>query len=175
MKKIMEMLQNMKAKNEKKDNKGFSLVELIIVIAIMAILVGVVGTQVLPYINKSKESKDFQIISSYGTAAMTAYSSNADKITTTKPATGDTIVEFNVYGGSYADGSNEQVLSDAIKDLTYAEFSGDSGVKNKFKSDKGKDISNIKITYNFTKKTVTAQAVKADGTTAVLDPVVSDM
>ena len=43
MKKIMEMLQNMKAKNEKKDNKGFSLVELIIVIAIMAILVGIVG------------------------------------------------------------------------------------------------------------------------------------
>ena len=39
MKKIMELLQNMKAKNEKKDNKGFSLVELIIVIAIMAILV----------------------------------------------------------------------------------------------------------------------------------------
>lgn len=28
MKKIMELLQNMKAKNEKKDNKGFSLVEL---------------------------------------------------------------------------------------------------------------------------------------------------
>lgn len=27
MKKIMELLQNMKAKNEKKDNKGFSLVE----------------------------------------------------------------------------------------------------------------------------------------------------
>ena len=40
----MEMLQNMKAKNEKKDNKGFSLVELIIVITIMAILVGIVGT-----------------------------------------------------------------------------------------------------------------------------------
>ena len=73
MKKIMELLQNMKAKNEKKDNKGFSLVELIIVIAIMAILVGIVGTQVLPYINKSKEAKDFQIINSYGTAATTAY------------------------------------------------------------------------------------------------------
>ena len=58
MKKIMEMLQNMKAKNEKKDNKGFSLVELIIVIAIMAILVGVVGTQVIPYISKSKVAKD---------------------------------------------------------------------------------------------------------------------
>ena len=81
MKKIMELLQNMKAKNEKKDNKGFSLVELIIVIAIMAILVGIVGTQVLPYINKSKEAKDFQIINSYGTAATTAYSSNAEKTT----------------------------------------------------------------------------------------------
>ena len=57
MKKIMELLQNMKAKNEKKDNKGFSLVELIIVIAIMAILVGIVGTQVIPYINKSKIEK----------------------------------------------------------------------------------------------------------------------
>lgn len=172
MKKIMEMLQNMKAKNEKKDNNGFSLVELIIVIAIMAILVGVVGTQVIPYINKSKESKDFQIISSYGTAAMTAYSSNADKITVTKPASGDTTVTFDVYGTNTAD--PEKLLSQAIKDLTYAQFSGDSGVKNKFKSDKGKDISDIKITYNFTKKTITAQAVDSSGKN-VLDAVVSDM
>lgn len=62
MKKIMELLQNMKAKNEKKDNKGFSLVELIIVIAIMAILVGIVGTQVIPYISKSKVAKDQQVL-----------------------------------------------------------------------------------------------------------------
>ena len=58
MKKIMEMLQNMKAKKEQKDNRGFSLVELIIVIAIMAILVGIVGTQVIPYIDKSRHAKD---------------------------------------------------------------------------------------------------------------------
>ena len=64
MKKIMELLQNMKAKNEKKDNKGFSLVELIIVIAIMAILVGIVGTQVIPYISKSKVAKDQQVLNS---------------------------------------------------------------------------------------------------------------
>ena len=48
----MKMFERLQAK--KKDNKGFSLVELIIVIAIMAILVGVVGTQVVPYLNKSK-------------------------------------------------------------------------------------------------------------------------
>ena len=50
--KIMNKLQN-KLKKANKDNKGFSLVELIIVIAIMAILVGIVGTQVIPYIDKS--------------------------------------------------------------------------------------------------------------------------
>ena len=77
MKKIMELLQNMKAKNEKKDNKGFSLVELIIVIAIMAILVGIVGTQVIPYIDKSRHAKDVQVLSGLCTDAMTAYSSNA--------------------------------------------------------------------------------------------------
>lgn len=77
MKKIMELLQNMKAKNEKKDNKGFSLVELIIVIAIMAILVGIVGTQVIPYISKSKVAKDQQVLNSISTAAVAAYSENA--------------------------------------------------------------------------------------------------
>ena len=58
MKKIMELLQNMKAKNEKKDNKGFSLVELIIVIAIMAILVGVLVHKLLLILkNKEKQKK----------------------------------------------------------------------------------------------------------------------
>ncbi len=61
----------------KKDNKGFSLVELIIVIAIMAILVGIVGSQVLPYLNKSREAKDQQIVSAWVTAALSAYSANA--------------------------------------------------------------------------------------------------
>lgn len=93
MKKIMELLQNMKAKNEKKDNKGFSLVELIIVIAIMAILVGIVGTQVIPYISKSKVAKDQQVLNSISTAAVAAYSENAatgsftiDVFSTTPPS-----------------------------------------------------------------------------------------
>lgn len=42
----------------KKDNKGFSLVELIIVIAIMAILVVVVAPQYLKYVEKSRISVD---------------------------------------------------------------------------------------------------------------------
>ena len=44
-----------------KNNKGFSLVELIIVIAIMAILVGVMAPQLIKYIEKSKVSSDTQV------------------------------------------------------------------------------------------------------------------
>lgn len=69
--------------NKKLDNKGFSLVELIIVIAIMAILVGVVGTQVIPYIEKSRRAKDQQVLSAYCTDTVAAASSVAAQISPT--------------------------------------------------------------------------------------------
>lgn len=65
----------------KRDHNGFSMVELIIVIAIMAILVGIVGSQVLPYLNKSREAKDRQILSGWVTASTAAYAMNAGDLT----------------------------------------------------------------------------------------------
>ena len=47
-----------------KNNKGFSLVELIIVIAIMAVLVGVLAPTYLQYVEKSKKSNDVQTVDS---------------------------------------------------------------------------------------------------------------
>ena len=55
-----------------KNNKGFSLVELIIVIAIMAILVGVMAPQLIKYIEKTNVSSDTQLADSVKTAITTA-------------------------------------------------------------------------------------------------------
>lgn len=168
MKKIMELLQNMKAKNEKKDNKGFSLVELIIVIAIMAILVGIVGTQVLPYINKSKEAKDFQIINSYGTAATTAYSSDAENVTA------DTTII--VYSDKNKDekGKPAKSLETEIKTLTGYNTSDE--LKAKMGSKKGEKIKFVKVEISLTNKTITTQAYEDEACTKpIFDKVVTQL
>lgn len=56
-----------------KNNKGFSLVELIIVIAIMAILVGVMAPQLIKYIEKTNVSADVQVCDTVRQAIQTAY------------------------------------------------------------------------------------------------------
>ena len=68
MKERIIMEKNMKKMND----KGFSLVELIIVIAILAILVGLVGSQVIPYIEKSRVSKDLSTLDTFYSALQTA-------------------------------------------------------------------------------------------------------
>ena len=150
--KFMSKMQK-KLANKKEDNRGFSLVELIIVIAIMAILVGIVGTQVLPYINKSKEAKDLQIINSFGTAATTAYSSNAEKVT------GNITVTIN---DDKSQTGVAKTLVDEIKDLT--SFTSIQNLQDKMTSKKGKTIDKIVITIDIADTTKT----EADGSSTAV-------
>lgn len=55
-----------------KNNKGFSLVELLIVIAIMAIAVGLMAPQLLKYIEKTNVSSDIQLADTIRTGVTTS-------------------------------------------------------------------------------------------------------
>ena len=86
---------------KKMDNKGFSLVELIIVIAIMAILVGIIGSQVVPYIEKSRLSKDKSTVDTVYTAWQSAV---AKEYTQSGP----------VAGAQLGDGNTNKTLTKAF-------------------------------------------------------------
>lgn len=59
---------------KKMNNKGFSMVELIIVIAIMAILAGALAPTLIKYVNKSRMSSDVSNAQQVASAVQEAYS-----------------------------------------------------------------------------------------------------
>ena len=60
------------------DNKGFSLVELIIVIAMIAVLVGIVAPQFIKYVEQSREANDLDTVEEIK-KAVEAYSSEHEQ------------------------------------------------------------------------------------------------
>lgn len=116
---------------KKSNNKGFSLVELIIVIAIMAILAGAIAPALIRYIDKSRKSNDVSAAKTIKTAVETAMSNEVTYanltdasftssgttspcLTLTPGGTASTDVAFN---GTWAAQTGETTLAEAQDEI----------------------------------------------------------
>lgn len=141
-------------KDRKKDNKGFTLVELVIVVAILAILVGILAPQYTKYVEKSRKAADAANLENLVTAFKTAASDGEDKV----PA-GDYTITIN---NAAASSSTATTLSGDDSNNTVAgiitSYAGENWQNTKLKSKKwtsdGSDDSTKLVTSISAKLTV---------------------
>lgn len=121
-----------------KNNKGFSLVELIIVVAIMAILIGVLAPQYLKYVEKSRVTSDKDIIDTARKAMETVASDPDVELSQDKY-----VVTINKADGTkLTDGTADTSFKNAFETVV------DKGETRKFKS-KTYASATVKITLTF--------------------------
>lgn len=77
-------------RERKKDNKGFTLVELVIVVAILAILVGILAPQYTKYVEKSRKAADAANMDEM-VKAVQVYAADGEKTVPAIAAPGQTI------------------------------------------------------------------------------------
>lgn len=125
------------------NNKGFSLVELIIVIAIMAVLVGVLAPTYLQYVEKSKKSNDVSTIDSIVNAVEIAaidplvITDTTTQLKVTVTQSGMTLDPATT-GSKWAAAVNEAVSDAKLKSFTSVEFTAT------------RDSSTGKVTFAYT-------------------------
>lgn len=131
---------------KKKNNKGFSLVELIVVIAIMAVLMAVLAPAMLRYVEKSRIQKDDSAVSEAANAAQlaladeTVYNAVNGQTPITVTVTDKTAITDNVSASGKAN-----IVADEVKKTV-----GDSIT---FSSKKRSgDTATITLEYNTTKE-----------------------
>jgi prepilin-type N-terminal cleavage/methylation domain-containing protein len=145
-----------------KNDRGFSLVELIIVIAIMAVLVGVVGTQVIPYMESSKQAKDIQILSSYATAGVMAYASHPD----VAPVSGTMTITIESDGTDdtfTCDDTNAQKIADELNNLIGRDAVTEAA--SLFQSKMFRPTVKIEVVYDFSDRTIKVLAIDGSNVT----------
>lgn len=154
-------------RREKKDNKGFTLVELVIVIAILAILVGLLAPQYTKYVEKSRKAADasnmdemVKVVKAY--AADPTHELEAGKYTITI-ATTTTTTEGKKIGTTIASAALSGTSGTTAPSATGLESELDSSIPNwrstVTKSQKWNEGSPVAITAEVT--------VNEDGGTSV--------
>lgn len=137
-------------KRTKRNNKGFSLVELIIVIAIMAILAGVLAPQFVKYIGRSRTSTDIQNAQQIATALSAEFADTARATEVT-----------------------QQVVSDANSTKAWDDTTKDADANNRSQKDvfggvpKVKADSDYHFVYSITKSGEVTVSVTKDSTNLV--------
>lgn len=116
-------------KFKKKNNKGFSLVELIVVIAIMAVLMGVLAPTLIGNIEKSRESKDLQNLDSIRQAVVAAMATEGVYAGVVQSGSVNTfsVTSNTLTGGSGADIINAQFSQIITADTRMTSSAGSSG------------------------------------------------
>lgn len=107
--------------NLKANNKGFSLVELIIVISIMAVLIGVMAPSFIKYVEASRKSSDINAIATYIEAIETV----AIDPVSSRFINTDTVINLNVDNNysltfivaDFSAGAELKDLSDALNEI----------------------------------------------------------
>jgi type IV pilus assembly protein PilA len=108
-----EEILKMKKEIRMNENKGFSLVELIVVIAIMAVLVAVLAPSLLQYVERSRAQKDDSAMGEVANAIMLALS-DQDVY--------DEVLSYSTYNNvaCYVDVADESSIEAEYKETTKA-------------------------------------------------------
>lgn len=128
--------------NKKKNNKGFSLIELIIAIAILIILTGMLAPQFMKYIEKSRVAKDMQTLDTVYTAVQGAIADEeAYKDLSKKMASGASLADLAKKEGLALTTLMPESPTDPFSKELYALLGKDAAaINNSFQSGIAKEI-----------------------------------